>query len=290
MALTTGTKRSRPAFEPPRPKKAKITKPSNEKDQSANGVRKRTSGAEKSGNRTGTKVVQGKPRQRVNRRENERGKQKQKQRGTGGTMRAILGDLSDEEMEAEVGQDDENVELLSLEVQSEPDSEASAESNDDDDEQNDDVEDELEDEEQPALLPSSPEPDFMLVEINDRSISQSKSKSKSNAMISLSDQRIPLPLIHRIMHAHFNTPDETAISTDARVLVGKYVEVFVKEAIRRCVDDKQERERTQNGGGGGGGGGGGRGRGGGRGDVDADTGWLEFEDLERVGVQLCLDF
>lgn len=55
--------------------------------------------------------------------------------------------------------------------------------------------------------------------------------------------------------------------------MGKYVEVFVREAIMRCAYEKNEDTDE-----------------GGRADKQIGGGWLELEDLEKVAVQLCLDF
>lgn len=140
---------------------------------------------------------------------------------------------------------------------------ADPESEDEDD--NDANEDEDEDTSLP--IPFSPEPDFILAEVVDTSKSQPNGTSNS-----LTTETLPLPLIHRILHTHFTTPDSTTITAPARSLVAKYVEIFAREAIRRCVEDKKERGRTDAAGG------------------STDTGWLDVEDLERVGVQLVLDF
>jgi hypothetical protein len=121
------------------------------------------------------------------------------------------------------------------------------------------------DDEEAASPPSSPEPDFILAEVVN-----SSSLRKGPA---LSEPAISLPLIHRVMQSHFTGPEKTSISSDARALVGKYVEIFVKEGIRRCVDEKKEREAN-----------------GGATAAGVDNGWLELEDLERVATQLCMDF
>lgn len=71
------------------------------------------------------------------------------------------------------------------------------------------------------------------------------------------------------MHQAYQEPDKTSIAKDAKMLVGKYVEIFVKEAIARCVHERAERDAEGGGGG---------------------DGWLEVEDLERCVGQLVLDF
>ena len=76
-----------------------------------------------------------------------------------------------------------------------------------------------------------------------------------------------------MLRHNFQNPESTSLSVDARILLSKYFELFVREGIRRCAAEKSDRF-----GGAGGSGGGG------------DVGWLEVEDLEKIGVQLCLDF
>lgn len=104
---------------------------------------------------------------------------------------------------------------------------------------------------------SSPEPDMILAEItvtNEPSVAP-----------------IPEKLVHRLLAHHFEKGDKTKISVDARDLVSRYLEVFVREAIMRSAFEKDERLSGDSGGGGGG-------------------GFLEVEDLEKAAVQLCLDF
>ena len=85
---------------------------------------------------------------------------------------------------------------------------------------------------------------------------------------------IPIPLLHRIMHHSFKNPEETKLSTDARACVGRYIETFIREGIARCAFEVGEKATE------------------GRSDsaLGHDDGWLEVEDLERVGGQLVLDF
>lgn len=98
---------------------------------------------------------------------------------------------------------------------------------------------------------ASPEPDMMLAEIEVSPSTQSP---------------IPEALIHKMLVHHF-TKKDIKMSRDARDLVSKYVEVFVREAIMRSVFERQEKEKGAGGG-----------------------VFLEVEDLERAAVQLCLDF
>lgn len=70
------------------------------------------------------------------------------------------------------------------------------------------------------------------------------------------------------MHQAYLEPDKTKIAVDAKALVGKYIEIFVKEAIARCTHERAERDAEGGGG----------------------DGWLELDDLERCAPQLVLDF
>jgi len=108
-----------------------------------------------------------------------------------------------------------------------------------------------------ANLNSSPEPDIILAEITTTSTN--------------TEAPIPEQLMHKMLHHHFQKPEKTKISTDARELVTKYLEVFVREAIMRSAYERQEKDGHEDGAGAGG-------------------GFLEVEDLERAAVQLCLDF
>ena len=246
----TASKRSRPAFSPPRPGKSKSTKSA--KDKSTNGAKRKEKTAK------GSRVEKKTPAKR------SRTKKTQRSAAAGGTLRAFL----DEEADDSDDQDDEEEEepvarSKKRRAQVSDDEELSGE--DDERDRGGDGEELDEDEEEddaadPSNLESSPEPDFILAEVthNDKSGSDT------------SEPTITLPLIHRIMQSHFSRPEKTSLSADARVLVGKYIDIFVKEGIRRCVDEKKERESNAGAG--------------------VDSGWLELEDLERVATQLCMDF
>ncbi|RGP80605.1 centromere x [Fusarium longipes] len=71
------------------------------------------------------------------------------------------------------------------------------------------------------------------------------------------DKTIPPELLTRLLHEFF-AKDATRISRDANAAVGKYFDVFVREAIARAA-------------------------------VEKDVGFLEVEDLEKVSPQLLLD-
>lgn len=205
-------------------------------------------------------------------------------------MRAVLGDSSDVEEEEEGGDDDDEDQYgdgrpyRGRAINDSSDVVSQSEAEEDEDEDEDEAEDEdttrpSRSESESESHASSPEPEFMLAEVIHHDRAQPSTTSKRNAA-SESDLPIPLPLIHHIMRSQFTTPDKTSLSTDARTLMGKYVEAFVLEGIHRCALDRAEREKSRSGGGAAIGG-----------DVGiGDDGWLEVEDLERVAVQLCLDF
>ncbi|KIY02477.1 uncharacterized protein Z520_02616 [Fonsecaea multimorphosa CBS 102226] len=274
MAPSTAfRKATKSAFSPPRPGKSKTaTKSTKEKKgttRKSNAARHSSLGGV--GNSKIHKQKQRKPR--VGR----QGPKPKRKGAAAGTMRAILGEASsgdddeDEDQRGAGSEDNANMDTAVDEDDNLVDEDEGEDDDDDDDDGAQESEDKDSAEEEPSLPPdrtltlSSPEPDFILAEVTNTSTSSTTLNPP-----------IPLPLIHRIMHTHFSSPNKTSISSDARHLMGKYTEIFVKEAIRRCVDDKRERAAHQNGDG--------------DGVVVGDTGWLEVEDLERVGVQLCLDF
>lgn len=108
------------------------------------------------------------------------------------------------------------------------------------------------------------EPDMILAEVT-------RTTNPLTSTTSESDASIPVPLLHRIMHEAFADKDRTKLAKDARVLVSKYVEVFVREAIMRSAFERGERDEHLTHG-------------------VAEKGWLEVEDLERCAGQLVLDF
>lgn len=91
---------------------------------------------------------------------------------------------------------------------------------------------------------------------------------------SVLEPAIPIPLLHRLMHHSFKNPEETKLSTDARACVGRYIETFIREGIARCAFEVSEKVHEV----------------GSDSALGHDDGWLEVEDLERVGGQLVLDF
>ncbi|KAH8175572.1 CENP-S associating centromere protein X domain-containing protein [Sarocladium implicatum] len=71
------------------------------------------------------------------------------------------------------------------------------------------------------------------------------------------EKTIPKELLTRLLHEFF-AKDATRVSKDANAAVGKYMDVFVREAIARTAVEKQ-------------------------------GGFLEVEDLEKISPQLLLD-
>lgn len=78
---------------------------------------------------------------------------------------------------------------------------------------------------------------------------------------------IPAPLLARLLHENFEDSN-TQIQKGAMTLTGRYMEIFVREALARA---KHERARSA------------------RSDGISD-GFLQVEDLEKLAPQLVLDF
>lgn len=148
------------------------------------------------------------------------------------------------------------------EPESDEDDEEDEQSTDDGADAEDDGEDEDEEDVEREGTEDTSDADMMLAEITHSPPPGS------------SEPSIPIPLLHRLLHHSFQHPDTTKLSTDARACVGKYIETFVREGIARCAFELGEKtgERSDSG------------------LVAGNYGWLEVEDLERVGGQLVLDF
>lgn len=78
---------------------------------------------------------------------------------------------------------------------------------------------------------------------------------------------IPAPLLARLLYENFEDPN-TQIQKGAMNLVGKYMEIFVREAFARAKDERESNVR--------------------RGGIS--DAFLQVEDLERLAPQLVLDF
>ncbi|KAI9705170.1 MAG: hypothetical protein M1820_005317 [Bogoriella megaspora] len=76
---------------------------------------------------------------------------------------------------------------------------------------------------------------------------------------------IPQKLLTRLLHEGFDD-SKTRIGKDAMAVIGKYMELFVREAIARAAAEREEA------------------------DAGAGDGFLEVEDLEKLAPQLLLDF
>ncbi|KAK2016868.1 hypothetical protein LZ32DRAFT_614762 [Colletotrichum eremochloae] len=72
------------------------------------------------------------------------------------------------------------------------------------------------------------------------------------------ENTIPPELLTRLLHEFFEK-DDTRLSKDANAAAGKYMDIFVREAIARCVHERP-------------------------------GGFLEVEDLEKIAPQLLMDF
>lgn len=107
------------------------------------------------------------------------------------------------------------------------------------------------------------EPDYVLAEVTRNQDAENDEPS------------IPLPLIHTLLCYHFNDKDKTRITSGAKQLIGKYVDIFVREAIARSALEKKEMSTEC---------------GTAEFAAGADDGWLEVEDLEKMAPQLVLDF
>jgi CENP-S associating Centromere protein X len=113
-----------------------------------------------------------------------------------------------------------------------------------------------------SLSPHS-EPDYILAEVTHNEGAQDD------------EPIVPLALVHTLLNHHFSDKAKTRISQDAKALIGKYVDTFVREAIARSAFERQEKSADD-----------------GAEELNrrGDDGWLEVEDLEKMAPQLVLDF
>lgn len=75
---------------------------------------------------------------------------------------------------------------------------------------------------------------------------------------------IPAALLTRIAHSHFQHAD-TGLSAAGQAALGRYVDIFVREAVARAAEVQRKRE--------------------GEGDI-----WLDAADLETIAPGLLMDF
>ncbi|KAK7208853.1 hypothetical protein V2G26_016031 [Clonostachys chloroleuca] len=106
----------------------------------------------------------------------------------------------------------------------------------------------------PSKKPQSSDPFASDDEVEEAAARQIDDKEEDEPA---AEKTIPKELLTRLLHEFF-TKDATRISRDANAAVGKYVDVFVREAIARTAVEKQ-------------------------------SGFLEVEDLEKATPQLLLD-
>ena len=78
---------------------------------------------------------------------------------------------------------------------------------------------------------------------------------------------IPAPLLARLLHENFEDPN-TQMQKGAMNLIGKYIEIFVREAFARAKSERKTSVR----------------------DGGISDGFLQVEDLEKLAPQLVLDF
>ena len=59
---------------------------------------------------------------------------------------------------------------------------------------------------------------------------------------------IPTKLLTTLLHHNFQDKEKTKIGKDASLVVGHYVDTFVREALARAVYERQEADRETEGG------------------------------------------
>ncbi|KAK2751072.1 hypothetical protein FQN57_000147 [Myotisia sp. PD_48] len=122
----------------------------------------------------------------------------------------------------------------------------------------------------PAQDSLSSEPEFILAEITAADGLETQREDPTT-----SEPLINPKLVTTLLHHHFQDK-KTRITKDANKVFGKYVDIFIREAIARAVFERKEmlttdgvqRSRVQT----------------------ALDSYLEVEDLEKLAPQLLLDF
>ncbi|KAL3424137.1 hypothetical protein PVAG01_03418 [Phlyctema vagabunda] len=79
---------------------------------------------------------------------------------------------------------------------------------------------------------------------------------------------IPPELLTRLLHEFFQK-DGTRVQQSANAAIGKYIDVFARESLARCVWLKADKAQSEG---------------------MLDNGFCEVEDLEKLAPQLLLDF
>lgn len=87
----------------------------------------------------------------------------------------------------------------------------------------------------PSKKPQSSDPFASDDEVEEAAARQIDDKEEDEPA---AEKTIPKELLTRLLHEFF-TKDATRISRDANAAVGKYVDVFVREAIARTAVEKQ---------------------------------------------------
>jgi hypothetical protein len=144
-------------------------------------------------------------------------------------------------------------------------------SDDDEDDEEEELADEAsgqevnatDEEEDEAMISSDDEPAPL------RKSTNKKPASKPSATELNDSLPIPPKLLTRLLYEGFEDKD-MKIGKEAMLVVGKYMETFVREALARAAFERQEGDAE---------------KGSGEGD-----GFLQVEDLEKLAPQLLLDF
>ncbi|KAK4978330.1 hypothetical protein LTR66_010646 [Elasticomyces elasticus] len=81
---------------------------------------------------------------------------------------------------------------------------------------------------------------------------------------------IPAPLLTRVLHESF-ADKNMKITKDANQVMGRYIEIYIREALARAAMMKKAENTDMSG-------------------VSVGEGWLEVEDLEKLAPGLVMDF
>jgi hypothetical protein len=115
--------------------------------------------------------------------------------------------------------------------------------------------------------PEEPEPEEPDIFDDDDLMEDFPSPTRQPLPVVDTPNPIPAPLLARLLYENFEDPN-TQIQKGAMELVGKYMEIFVREAFARAKDERERGVR----------------------DGGVADGFLQVEDLEKLAPQLVLDF
>ncbi|OJD09744.1 hypothetical protein ACJ73_10114 [Blastomyces percursus] len=118
----------------------------------------------------------------------------------------------------------------------------------------------------------SREPEYILAEITE------PEPVDSREVLESSDPQIPPKLLTTLLHRHFQD-DKTKIAKDAGLVVAKYVDIFVREALARAAYERTQGQNSKSG----------SRDASGRARAKVDS-YLEVEDLEKLAPQMVVDF